>query len=99
MDFAEKTLRCRDCNKEFPFTIGEQEFYSSHGLQNDPSRCPECRQERRRNRNGDNRPREMRVVTCAECGAETQVPFEPTEGRPVYCRDCYVKQKKLVKEV
>jgi CxxC-x17-CxxC domain-containing protein len=38
----------------------------------------------------------MHTVTCAECGAETQVPFEPTEGRPVYCRDCYAKQKKTV---
>ncbi len=41
-------------------------------------------------------PRQMHTVTCAECGAETQVPFEPTEGRPVYCRDCYAKQKKTV---
>jgi CxxC-x17-CxxC domain-containing protein len=28
-------------------------------------------------------------VTCAGCGAKTTVPFKPTEGRPVYCRDCY----------
>jgi len=93
MAFEEKTLRCRDCGKDFAFTTGEQEFYSSHGLQNDPSRCPECRVARRRNRS-DGRPREMHTVTCAECGVETQVPFEPTEGRAVYCRDCFVKQKK-----
>ena len=97
MAFEEKTLRCRDCGQEFVFTAGEQEFYSSHGLQNDPSRCPQCRVARRRNRNSDaGLPREMHTVTCAECGAETQVPFEPTEGRPVYCRDCYAKQKKPV---
>jgi CxxC-x17-CxxC domain-containing protein len=98
MAFEDKTLRCRDCGLEFVFTIGEQEFYSTHGLQNDPSRCPQCRTARRRNRSGEGggRPREMHTVTCAECGAETQVPFEPTEGRPVYCRDCYVKQKKAV---
>jgi CxxC-x17-CxxC domain-containing protein len=97
MALEEKTLRCRDCGQEFVFTVGEQEFYASHGLQNDPSRCPQCRAARRRSRNGDGgRPRQMHTVTCADCGAETQVPFEPTEGRPVYCRDCYTKQKKLV---
>jgi CxxC-x17-CxxC domain-containing protein len=35
----------------------------------------------------------MYTVTCADCGAETTVPFEPREGRPVYCRDCYAKQR------
>ncbi|MCX6776134.1 MAG: DNA-directed RNA polymerase [Candidatus Micrarchaeota archaeon] len=27
------------------------------------------------------------------CGAECEVPFKPTEGRPVYCRDCWQKHK------
>jgi CxxC-x17-CxxC domain-containing protein len=34
-------------------------------------------------------PREMFDATCAQCGAETRVPFKPVAGRPVYCRDCY----------
>ncbi|OPY32010.1 MAG: hypothetical protein A4E32_01619 [Methanomassiliicoccales archaeon PtaU1.Bin124] len=38
-------------------------------------------------------PREMHDVTCSDCGQQTQVPFKPTEGRPVYCRDCYAKHK------
>jgi len=38
-------------------------------------------------------PREMTKVKCSDCGAETEVPFKPTEGRPVYCRDCYQKHK------
>jgi CxxC-x17-CxxC domain-containing protein len=38
-------------------------------------------------------PREMHKVTCSECGKETEVPFKPTEGKPVYCRDCYQKHK------
>ena len=38
-------------------------------------------------------PREMHDVTCSDCGQKTQVPFKPTEGRPVYCRDCYAKHK------
>ncbi|MCK6456514.1 MAG: zinc-ribbon domain containing protein [Phycisphaerae bacterium] len=34
-------------------------------------------------------PRQFYSVTCAECGKQTEVPFKPTEGRPVYCRDCF----------
>ena len=29
---------------------------------------------------------------CSDCKAEiTKLPFEPKEGRPVYCLDCYRK--------
>ena len=38
-------------------------------------------------------PREMHDVTCSKCGAQTQVPFKPTEGRAVYCKDCYTNTK------
>lgn len=41
------------------------------------------------------RPREMYTVICSDCGVETQVPFKPTEGRPVYCRDCLPKHRKF----
>jgi CxxC-x17-CxxC domain-containing protein len=41
-------------------------------------------------RGGSNR--QMYKVTCAECGAETEVPFEPRTGRPVYCRDCFERR-------
>ncbi|HLE47963.1 MAG TPA: CxxC-x17-CxxC domain-containing protein [Candidatus Thermoplasmatota archaeon] len=34
-------------------------------------------------------PREMHDAVCAKCNNKTQVPFRPTEGRPVYCRDCF----------
>ncbi|MEI6796287.1 MAG: CxxC-x17-CxxC domain-containing protein [Methanomassiliicoccales archaeon] len=35
----------------------------------------------------------MHDVKCSECGKDTQVPFKPTEGRPVYCRECYEKRR------
>jgi CxxC-x17-CxxC domain-containing protein len=38
-------------------------------------------------------PREFHEATCSACGQSTKVPFKPAEGRPVYCRDCYQKQK------
>ncbi len=39
-------------------------------------------------------PREMHKATCADCGNECEVPFKPTEGKPVYCRECYAKHRK-----
>ena len=94
MALEDKTLTCRDCGKEFTFTTGEQEFYLSHGLQNEPSRCPECRAARRSERRGGyGQPRQMYTVVCAECGVETTVPFEPREERPVYCKECYAKMR------
>ncbi|MFH0875191.1 MAG: CxxC-x17-CxxC domain-containing protein [archaeon] len=38
-------------------------------------------------------PREMHPAKCSECGADCEVPFKPTEGKPVFCRDCYRKKK------
>ena len=34
-------------------------------------------------------PREMHKATCSDCGQECEVPFKPTEGKPVYCKECY----------
>jgi CxxC-x17-CxxC domain-containing protein len=42
----------------------------------------------------DREDREMHKVTCSTCGEEAEVPFKPTEGKPVYCKDCYRKQKR-----
>ena len=94
MAFPDKTLVCRDCGQEFPFTGGEQEFYQRRGLLHEPSRCPDCRSSRRRERTGYNDgPRQMYSIVCAECGKEAEVPFEPRLGRPVYCSDCYSAQR------
>ena len=39
--------------------------------------------------NRDRAPREFFKAVCSDCGKECEVPFKPTEGRPVYCRDCF----------
>lgn len=55
----DKTIVCKDCNKEFTFTIGEQEFYKEKGFTNEPVRCKECRDAKknapRKPFNSDNR--------------------------------------------
>ena len=47
----DKTLVCRDCGREFTFTEGEQEFYSSRGY-SEPQRCPDCRAAKKAARGG-----------------------------------------------
>lgn len=90
MAFVDETLVCKDCGKEFIFSAGEQAFYAEKGFENKPVRCRDCRDKRRRNREGGEREqRQMFTVVCAACGKETEVPFEPKNDRPVYCRDCF----------
>jgi len=103
MSYTDQTLYCRDCNAEFVFTAGEQEFYASRGLTNSPSRCPSCRAARKAQGGGRSprggagggytrEPRQMYAATCANCGNEAMVPFQPRADRPVYCSDCYQPQ-------
>ena len=44
---VDQTLRCRECGVDFIWTEGEQQFFSSKGLTNPPSRCPSCRAARK----------------------------------------------------
>jgi len=37
--------------------------------------------------------REMHKAVCADCGKECEVPFKPTEGRPIYCQECFAKRR------
>jgi CxxC-x17-CxxC domain-containing protein len=38
--------------------------------------------------------REMHKIKCSECGKDAEVPFKPIEGRPVYCRECFMKHRR-----
>jgi len=97
MTFEDKTLQCSDCGNSFTFSAEDQEQFQSRGYTNEPKRCPECRQARKAERYGNRgnsygyRPRQMFPAVCADCGKETEVPFEPSQGRPVYCSDCFRK--------
>ena len=96
--YADKTIRCRDCGMDFVFSAGEQEFYASKGLMNEPQRCQSCRAVAKQNRalgigsgGGNGGQREMHAAVCAECGGQALVPFLPRNDRPVYCSNCFDK--------
>jgi len=100
MTLEDKILICVDCSGEFIFSGGEQEFYEKKGFENEPKRCAACRVVRRSdlNSNRDGRsnagrgPRKMYPAVCAECGQDTEVPFEPTGVKPVYCSNCFAER-------
>ena len=89
-EFADETLVCVECGKEFVFTAGEQEFYASKGFVNEPQRCKECRDARK---NAARPEREMFSAECAACGGEAKIPFAPMEGKDYYCSECFAKRK------
>lgn len=99
MGFEDKSLHCMDCGNDFTFSVEEQEEFAGKGYLNDPKRCVPCRQTRKERRSvseshGGFKPRrQMYPVVCAQCGKAAEVPFEPKQGRPVYCSDCFSAQR------
>ena len=92
MTYEDRTLTCAECGSEFVFSADDQEFHAQRGYQ-DPKRCSSCRQARRGggSRGGDYST--MYEAVCASCGGTARVPFQPRQDRPVYCSDCFSKQK------
>lgn len=88
--YEDKTLVCKECGEEFVFTAGEQEFYAEKGFQNEPQRCKNCRDARKK---AAKEGRQTYEATCAACGGVAVVPFKPREDRPVYCSECFAKLK------
>ena len=104
---SDQTLTCTDCGNQFTFTASEQEFFQSKGFST-PGRCPDCRAARKAARQGGSSysggatygggssygsERPMYPAVCAQCGKETEVPFQPRGDKPVYCSDCYRQQQ------
>ena len=89
-NYQDKILTCRDCGATFIFGASEQEFFASKGFRNDPARCLDCRRLRRQQMRAlRSAPRQMHPVVCDRCGVETEVPFQPTGIKPVYCPVCF----------
>jgi CxxC-x17-CxxC domain-containing protein len=97
MEFQDKMLKCMDCGTEFVFTAGEQAFFHDKRFTNEPKRCKSCKARRSTELDGRPAPRAIHRVetqtTCSHCGKPTTVPFRPTQGRPVLCRDCFVGKR------
>jgi CxxC-x17-CxxC domain-containing protein len=100
MEFLDRLLTCADCGGEFIFTAGEQLFFFDKQFKNDPKRCKPCKSKRSgvglKTGSGPAAAGLSRTETrteCSACGIETTVPFKPTQGRPVLCRQCFQSKR------
>jgi CxxC-x17-CxxC domain-containing protein len=96
MEFQDKTLKCVDCGGDFIFTAGEQLFFHDKQFKNEPKRCKNCKTQRIAAVGGKPGAVHAKVetrTTCSSCGKDTTVPFKPTQGRPVLCRECFQQRR------
>ncbi len=96
-ELPDRAINCIDCGEDFVWTGGEQTFFHDKGLQNPPKRCKACKQSKNERlaaiaaaQASGIRQRIEVVVKCAQCGLQTTVPFYPSQGRPVFCRSCFL---------
>lgn len=101
-EFEDRNLKCVDCGENFIWTAGEQVFFHDKGLKNEPKRCKGCKQAKNERlaaiaaaQSSGIRQRIEVSVQCAQCGQQTTVPFYPSQGRPVYCRACFLSARGL----
>ena len=100
MEYHDRVLKCVDCGSEFVFTAGEQMFFADKGFKNEPKRCKGCKGKRAQGSGGGGAAqggfaRSETKTMCSQCGKETTVPFKPTQGRPVYCRECFQQRRSM----
>ena len=93
MEYRDRSLKCVECGTDFVFTSGEQSFYADRGFKNEPKRCKNCKGKRGSPGNSSGSSRSETTTKCSQCGKETTVPFKPTQGRPVYCRECFQQRR------
>ena len=88
--FEDKTIICKDCQKEFVWSAREQDFYQKKGFENVPARCFDCRKLKKTERL---QSRPQFEVKCEKCGKEDIVPFEIQKDLPLYCEKCFEQIK------
>ena len=93
MEYRDRVLKCVDCSADFVFTVGEQLFFADKGFKHEPKRCKPCKAKRSLMLTGQSYQRTETNATCSQCGKQTTVPFKPTQGRPVYCRECFQQRR------
>ena len=107
--FQDRNITCVECSQDFAFSADDQQYHSERGYSDPkrcPS-CRAARRAQGGGGGGyggggggggaggggfrSDRP--MFTTTCAQCGQEAQVPFQPRGDRPVYCNSCFSSQR------
>ena len=98
LEFEDQNIIRIDCGGDFIWTIGEQVFFRDKKLTNPPKRCRDCKQAKNDRiasiaaaQAAGVKQRIEVAVYCARCNEYTTVPFYPSQGRPVFCRSCFIE--------
>ncbi|MHB1457135.1 MAG: DEAD/DEAH box helicase [Armatimonadota bacterium] len=95
MDIQDISCVCRDCGTDFFFTAQEQLSFRKNGFAA-PTRCPVCHEKRvGRRKTGRSGKAEVYISSCATCGKDAELPFKPTNDKPVLCKECFRAQIEL----
>lgn len=95
--FKDQKLICRDCSKEFIWTVGEQKFFAQKGFDKPPVRCLECRKKKKQRHQQSNIApvsETMHAIKCKKCAKISQVPFQPQFPDDILCLQCFKKESK-----
>ena len=95
MEFQDRILRCVDCGAEFIWTAGEQQFFADKNFKNEPKRCKTCKGKRASRPAGGRWPANgwKRVTSVRPAARKRPCRFRPTQGRPVFCKECFQSRK------
>ena len=96
-ELKDKVLTCKDCRKQFTFTIWEQKMFGQKGWAT-PVRCPVCRQRRRILRTAledgvSISDQGVHEATCAKCGRKYFSTLEVKKNENEYCPECWKEIK------
>jgi len=96
-ELKDKALICKDCRKDFVFTIWEQKLFGQRGWAS-PTRCPICRQRRRILRTAledgiSISDQGVHEATCAKCETKFLSVLEIKQNEKEYCALCWKEIK------
>jgi len=94
VQFQSKSIFCIECRNIFIFSTGEQEFFRSYALSNEPKRCQYCRILARMRREGKS-IETLIQLNCVKCGEKTTVPFLPKDDKTITCPSCFRQRRQI----
>jgi len=99
MEYHDRVLKCSECSAEFVFTAGEQMFLPTRASKTNRSAArtakqsgPRAAEEEGRTRLADALGNEDELLTMRE---RDDGSFRPTQGRPVFCRECFQQRRAM----